>query len=467
VTDTASAAASLVEELRWAGAGATAARVRSGELTPQQVVEAALARIDAAEPTLNAFIRIRREEALAEAAVVAERLAAGEFLPLAGVPVAVKDEVPMEGVVVTHGSYAYTSPSQQDAAVITLIRAAGGIFVGATRTPEFCLVPFTESALGGITRNPWDPSRTPGGSSGGSAAAVAAGLVPLALGADGGGSIRAPAAWCGLPGLFTTPGAVSMEPMGPIWTGFVAQGGFARSIADTALLYDVLLTEPQGLAAAITEAPRPLRIAISSDRAADKPIPQGGKIDAPWQRAADLTATLLSQAGHAVEPARIKFGNSGLKFTIRYLASAADEIDATDEPTRIEKGSAFVARLGRPMRRLLPWALKVGAERKLVEDSLKGFDLLLSPTMPCSAPPTGERDGKPSIVTVLKAAQRVSFLNVWNLLGWPGVSVPAGLDAQGLPVAALLTGRPGSERLLLQVAAQLEQARPWDLGKAV
>jgi amidase len=258
-----------------------------------------------------------------------------------------------------------------------------------------------------------------------------------------------------------------MEPMGPIWTGFVAQGGFARSIADTALLYDVLLTEPQGLAAAIADEPRALRIAISSDRAADQPIPQAGKIDAPWTRAADLTATILSQAGHAVEPARIKFGSAGLKFSIRYLASAAAEVAATDEPKRIEKASALVARLGRIVKRAMPWAMKVGSERAKVEASLKGFDLLLTPTMPCSAPPVGERDGKPAIVTVLKAAQRVSFLNVWNLLGWPGVSVPAGVDAQGLPVAALLTGRPGSERLLLQVAAQLERERPWELGKAV
>ncbi len=462
MTDTADQTSSLAEELRWASAGATAARVRSGELTPKQVVEAAFERIEAAEPTLNAFIRLRRAEALAEAEIVSDRLAQGEYLPLAGVPVAVKDDAPMEGVVVSHGSRAYTQPSPEDAATFKLIRAAGGVLVGATRTPEFCLTPFCESDLGGATRNPWDPSRTPGGSSGGSAAAVSAGLVPLALGGDGGGSIRGPAAWCGLPGLYPTPGSVTMEPMGEIWGGLAVQGGFGRTIADTALLYDVLLTEPQGLAAAVTEETPKLRIALSLDRAMDRPIPQGGRISEAWVRASDLTATLLGQLGHEVEPVRVKFGNAATKFSIRYMVEIGKEVDETDAPKQIEKGTRLLVRMGRPLRPLMRWAMNVAAECKAVEQSLEGFDLLLSPTMPCSAPPVGERDGVPSIVTSFKASQRVSFLSTWNLLGWCGISVPAGVDAQGLPVAVLLTGRPGSERQLLQIAAQLERERPWD-----
>ena len=459
--------AALTEELRWVGGGATAARVRAGELTPREVVAAALARIDQAEPVLNAFIRVRHEEALAEADAVAERLAAGEYLPLAGVPIAVKDEVPMEGVVVTKGSRGYTKPSTVDADVIKLVRAAGAVIVGATRTPELCLVCFTESELGGVTRNPWDPTRTPGGSSGGSAAAVAGGLVPLALGADGGGSIRIPAAWCGLPGLYATPGAVADAPMGATWTGFVSHGGFGRSIADTALLADVLFKEQRGFAAAIKEPPAPLRIATSLDRAINQPIPQGGKVDAPWSRAMDLTATLLSELGHTIGEAKLDFGQSANKFTVRYLVSAREDVAALDDPTAIEPVARTAARMGKLVRRLMPWAMNTAPELAKLERSLEGFDLLLTPAAPCSAPPVGEWHGKSGLLTILAASRRVSFLNQWNLHGWPGISIPAGVDADGRPVAVLLTGRPGSEDLLLKVAAQVEAVRPWELGRAV
>lgn len=457
----------LVEELRFVGAGATAARVRAGELTPHQTVAAALARIDAAQPALNAFIRIDREAALAEAADVASRLAAGEFLPLAGVPIALKDETAQAGVVVTHGSRAYTAPCDADADVLKLVRAAGAIVVGATRTPEFCLFPFTESDLGGITRNPWDPSRTPGGSSGGSAAAVAAGLVPLALGGDGGGSIRAPAAWCGLPGLMATPGSVSTAPQASIWGGLAVLGGFGRSIADTALLYDVLLTERQDLAAAITEPAPAVRIGHTLDRAVDRPVPQGGPIDAPWKRASDLTANLLSELGHDVQPARVRFGNTAQKFSVRYCTELRAELAQTPSPKTIGREPKVIARVGRLLEPLRSWALDVEKERAIVEASLEGVDVLLTPTMPVAPPPVGERDGAAAIATLLRASRRVSFLNTWNVLGWPGLSVPAGLDAAGLPVAVLLTARPGQERLLLQLGAQLERERPWELGKAV
>lgn len=467
MTDAVDASPALVEELRFVGAGATAARVRAGELTPRQTVAAALARIDAAQPTLNAFIRIDREAALAEADQVAARLAAGEFLPLAGVPIALKDESAQAGVVVTHGSRAYTQPSEVDADALRLVRAAGAVVVGATRTPEFCLFPFTESDLGGITRNPWDPSRTPGGSSGGSAAAVAAGLVPLALGADGGGSIRAPAAWCGLPGLMATPGSISTAPLPSIWGGLAVMGGFGRSIADTALLYDVLLTERQDLAAAIAEPAPTVRIGHTLDRALDKPLPQGGPIDAAWKRASDLTANLLSELGHDVQPVRVRFGNLSEKFSVRYGTELRAEIAETGDPSAIGREPKAIARLGRLVGPLRRWALDVEKDRAIVEASLAGVDVLLTPTMPVAPPAVGERDRAPSLLTVLRASRRTSFLFHWNALGWPGLSVPAGLDADGLPVAVLLVARPGHERLLLQLGAHLERERPWELGKAV
>lgn len=456
------------EAMRWTGVTEMAARVRAGEWSPTDTVRAAFERIDAAEPQLNAFQRLRREAALAEADEVARRLAAGEFLPLAGVPIAAKDDTPIAGEVMTKASRARTQVEPTTAEHLELIRRAGGILVGATRTPEFCLVPFTESDLGGITRNPWGLDRTPGGSSGGSAAAVAAGLVPAALGGDGGGSIRVPAAWCGLPGLYATPGSISDAPYGPGWTGITSYGALARTIADTALLYDVLFIKQQGFTAAIGEPAPRIRIARSDDRAADRPIPQGGPIAKAWTQAADDTAATLARAGHEVtHGVRMRFGQAPLKFAVRYLTSVRDEARATDDPERIEAETARLVKLGRYTRPLMNWALDTRAERAAVEASLEGYEVLITPSAPQSAPPAGEREGDRPLATSLRAARRVSFLNTWNLLGWPGISVPSGIDADGLPLSTLLVARPGSERLLLQLAAELEAARPWPLGHGV
>ncbi|MFT4034850.1 MAG: amidase family protein [Patulibacter sp.] len=459
-----SATHSLEEALRWIGVQETARRVRDGELTPQQTVSAALARIDAAQPQLNAFARVWHERALADADRVAERLAAGESLPLAGVPVAAKDEVAIAGEVTTKGSRTMTAVATSDAELIRLVRAAGGVIVGATRTPELCFTPYCESELGGVTRNPWDHARTPGGSSGGAAAAVAAGLVPVALASDGGGSIRGPAAWCGLPGLFATPGLVSPAPLHEPWTGMVSYGGIARTIADTALLYDVLFTHPVGLAAALTQEPEVVRIVQTLDRAADRPVPQGGPIDGSCRSAVREIADLLRELGHEVQPRRVRFAAAGAKFAVRYATSAREDLLRTDEPQLAEPVTRLVARVGGVLRRLRPWALDLARERAALDRSLGDAQVIVTPTMPCTAPPVGERDGRHPLLTVLAASRRVSLLNTWNLLGWPGLTVPAGTGRDGLPVGVLLTGRPGSERLLLQLGAQLERARPWPLG---
>lgn len=456
------------EALRWTGATETAARVRGGELSPREVVLAAFERIDAADADLNAFQRLRREQALIEADEVEGRLAAGEYLPLAGVPIAAKDDTYLEGEVTTYGSAAYTAVAGETSEVIERIRRAGGVIVGVTRTPELCLVPFTESDYGGDTHNPWKHGHTPGGSSGGSAAAVAAGLVPAALGGDGGGSIRVPTAWTGLPGLFPTPGSVSNAPKGAGWTGMAVFGGFGRTIADTALLYDVLFEEPQGFTGAIGEPAPRIRIARSDDRAADRPIPQGGPISSAWSEAADDTAATLSRAGHEVTyDVKVRFANAPLKFTIRYLKSLPEDLAGADHPGRIERETKLLARLAPLARPFINWALNTQPERRAVEQSLEGYDVLITPTAPQQAPKVGERKGDLPFATTLRAARRVSFLNTWNLLGWPGINVPAGVDADGLPIGTLITARPGNERLLLQLAAELERERPWVLGHAI
>jgi amidase len=456
----------LAEELRFVSATETARRVNAGELSAVDAVGAALERIAEGDPLLNAFKDVRRELALSEAAEVDRRIAAGEQLALAGVPVAAKDEMPVAGEELTAGSFANTTVASEDAAIIRMIRAAGGVIVGTTRTPELCLTPFTESARGGITRNPWDLTRTPGGSSGGSVAAVASGMTPLATGGDGGGSIRIPAAWTGLPGLFAA-GNVSVTPLKEAWHGLATYGGFARSIQDTALLYDVIGTPDWKLREVITEAPGKLRIAQSFDRAADRPIPNGGKVEMSWKRATDFTADALGELGHEVVTADVRFGAAAMKFSVQFLTIVREEAAATDHPERLQPGTKLLAKLGRVAAPLFGWAKNVTKERAAVERSLEGFDLLLTPAAPCSAPPVGENDGQNAVRVLLRAGQRVSYLNAWNLLGWPGLAIPAGLDNDGLPLSALLVGRPGTERLLLQVGAQLEAARPWQLGHAV
>ncbi len=222
------------EGLTFAGPVAMAALVRSGEVHPRELVELALRRIEALNPRLNAFRVVMAEEALAAAEEVSRD---GQ---LAGVPVAIKGDTPVAGQVTTRGSKTYGPAARTDAEIVRRLRAAGAIPIGITNVPELMIWPWTASDATGITRNPWDLSRTPGGSSGGSAAAVAAGLVPCATGSDGGGSIRIPAACCGLVGMKPSRGRVSAMPEGEHWLGLSSRGGLARTVRDSALMLDAI-----------------------------------------------------------------------------------------------------------------------------------------------------------------------------------------------------------------------------------
>src|SRR5579884_1594436 len=223
------------EELAFAGPGQLAAMVRSREVHPRELVEMYLRRIEAINPRLNAFRVVMAEQALAEAA---ER--EGHEGLLAGVPIAVKDDLPVAGQAVTRGSRTHGPPERSDSEVVRRLRAAGAVVLGITNVPELTIFPWTATAANGITRNPWDPSRTPGGSSGGSGAAVAAGLAAAATGSDGGGSIRIPAACCGLVGMKPSRGRVPMAPSREGWLGLSVFGGLARTVSDSALFLDAI-----------------------------------------------------------------------------------------------------------------------------------------------------------------------------------------------------------------------------------
>src|SRR3954463_2544316 len=220
--------------------------VRSGEVSPKELVQLSLDRIARLDPELNSFRKVFAEKALLEAEQAEARVRAGEERPLLGVPIAIKDEVDVAGEVNSPGTDAFSEPAKADSEMVRRLREAGAIVVGLTLLPEMAICGFSESATYGVTRNPWDPQRTPGGSSGGSGSAVAAGLVPIASAGDGAGSIRIPAASCGLFGLKPSRGRASMAPETEGWRGMSVLGCLSRSVLDTALWLDVISRGPRG-----------------------------------------------------------------------------------------------------------------------------------------------------------------------------------------------------------------------------
>ena len=267
-------------ELAFAGAARQAEALRAAEVSASELVRMSLARIERFDPELNAFRKVFAEKALLEAEQAEARLKAGEERPLLGVPIAIKDEVNVAGEINMHGTDAFTEPAREDSEMVRRLREAGAIIVGLTRLPELAICGFTESATQGVTRNPWNPQRTPGGSSGGSAAAVAAGLVPIASAGDGGGSIRIPAASCGLFGLKPSRGRVSLAPDLEGWTGLAVLGSLSRTVLDSALWLDIVAggsREPEA-------PPPPERAFVESARTAP------GKLRVAWSTAAPRAA---------------------------------------------------------------------------------------------------------------------------------------------------------------------------------
>lgn len=443
-------------ELAFAGVARQAEMVRAGEVSPRELVETALGRIAALDPELNAFRVVFAERALIEADQAAGRSGDGDSRPLLGVPIAIKDDQAVAGAVRVRGSNACSSPEPEDADLVHRLRAAGAIVVGITRTPELTLWPFTETAAGGITRNPWDPQRTPGGSSGGSGAAVAAGLVPGATGSDGAGSIRIPAACCGLFGLKPQRGRISTAPLDEVCNGLSVYGFLTRSVADGALLYEVASGKPY-VAAAEQEPPK-LRIALSLK------IPPGSsaRLDPDWRCAAEQTAELLRTLGHDVAEGNPAIGAVGTRVIARYLAAVYDEVRSVDHPARLERRTRAMARLGRAAHR---WLERIRAEE--LADAAKvnaifdDFDVVLGPTLAMAPLQVGRYEGRGAAYTLAGVLRWMPFNGLWNHIGNPAAAVPAGFDSEGLPLSVQLAGRPHSERTLFSLAAQLEAARPW------
>jgi amidase len=445
----------MLVDVAFEGLVGQAELVRRGEASSRELVETALDRIGRLDIELNAFGAVYADQALAEADRADERRSRGESAPLLGVPIAVKDEIDIAGEITSRGTGAIATRAPADAEVVKRLRAAGAIVVGKTTMPEVGLWPFTESISWGVTRNPWDTERTPGGSSGGSAAAVAAGLVPAALAADGAGSIRIPAACCGLFGIKPQSGRVPRAPHDADGSHWICFGSLTRSVADSELMLRVLTGSDLGAAPV-----RPLRIAYS------EAFPAGtrGRLDDEVRGALRGTADLLRTLGHEVVDAGVPLGlRDGPVIVGLLFRGIHDLVGEIERPQRLERRTRALARPGalisdRTLERLLR------AERGLAERVGRLFadhDVLLTPVMSEPAVPAGIMEGRGATATYLWETSWVPFNVLWNSTGQPAASVPAGFSASGLPLAVQLVSRPHDEATLLSLAAQLEEARPW------
>jgi len=431
-----------------------AAAVRAGQQSAVETTRRALDRISERDRKLGAFQVVRADAARAEAEAIDAR-ADRDRLPLAGVPVAIKDNIPVAGEPMRSGSTATdATPQTSDHEVVRRLRAAGAVVVGLTRLPELAVFGTTDSAYG-ITRNPWHPDHTPGGSSGGSAAAVAAGLVPLAHANDGMGSIRIPAACCGLVGLKPGHGLVPAGIGTDEWGGLAENGPLATTVADAALMLSVLAGRPD-LAQPVE--PGRLRIAMSVK------VPATGiPLNRHWQAATVKTADLLRGAGHQVRDADPPYGQLlALSELARWTTGTAADADAVLDYRMLARRTRRHAALGRVLRRAgLPRESGRRQWRAKADGFFTDFDVLITPTLaqpPVLAKAWAGRGWAANLISNLRYAP---FAAPWNLAGWPAMNVPAGLDPHGLPLGVQLVGRPGSEAMLLGLAAQLEQLRPW------
>jgi len=432
-----------------------AAGVRSGSGTAESAVGGALDRIAERDPRLQAFETVRRDAALAEARAVDARSDRTD-LPLAGVPVAIKDNIGVTAEVLHEGSTAMAStPAKFDHPVVARLRAAGAVVVGLTRTPELCLWSTTDTP-DVVTRNPWSDQITCGGSSGGSAAAVASGMVPIAHATDGLGSIRLPAAACGLVGIKPGTGVVPAQLGRNDWFGMAANGPLATTVADLALMLSVMAADP-GLAQ-VTPPERIVRVAASV-----RPPLSGIAVSEPAMRAAFSVAGLLRDAGHVIERADPQYPQQmGLATTIRWLAAAADDADDAARPDHLQPRTRVHAALGRRVRGLVrPGAVDDFVRR--CSEFFQQYDVLVTPTFadrPLPAEVWSEKSWLANVVANLRATG--GFPAAWNLAGFPALSLPFGTDPRtGGPIGVQLVAAPGDEALLLGLAAVVEERAPW------
>lgn len=427
--------------------------VHRREVSPVELIQAQLDRIEVVEPRINAFQLVRPEAALREASDLVGRRRLAD-LPLAGVPVAIKDNVAVAGEPTRMGSAATPqTPAVADDRLVARLKAAGCVVIGKTQLPELAIWPFTESVAFGATRNPWDLGRSAGGSTGGGAAAVAAGMAALALGSDGGGSIRIPAACCGALGF--KPGRGLVPVAGGLtehWFGLTEFGPIARTAADAAMMLDVLAgrtiyRDPHPVE-------QPIRIAFS-DR---HPLP-GAQASPQVKAELDDLAAMLRNSGHSLVKESPPYPLTlGLRFNARWLGGIAQDAAGLDIDA-LEPRTMQMVKLGRFFSSRTRSASADPFGRRMAR-WFTDHDALITPTLTQGAEPIGTWDGAGWAKTMLGVANHI-YTPPWNVAGLPAASVPFGHDDDGLPIGMQLVGPAGSEARLLNLAAQIEQLRPW------
>jgi amidase len=442
-----------VDEIVAAGATQQVAAMRSGALSARDLTVATLAAVERENARLNAVVELLADLAFDAAADADRRRSDGDDGPLLGVPIAIKNDLDIAEHVTAYGSRANTKPATDDAELIARIRSAGMVPVATTTLPELAIYGFTESEANGITRNPHDLDHSPGGSSGGSAALVGAGAVSAATASDGAGSVRIPAASCGLVGFKPTHGAM---PSSGGWHGMSTQSGLAQRVVDVAVYLQTLGTFDPDLVAAASTEPAHLRIGVSTSASA---ATRAQPLDPAVRAALDATASALDDAGHDVREVSIAYKLDARMLAVRFLAGIRDMAASVDHPAHLENRTRQVARLGRPFGPgSIARARNAGTRwGSAVHDDL-GVDILLTPVMSGPALPVGHFDGRGGIRTVLGMNAFYPYTAQWNHAGTPAVSMPVGQTDRGLPLAVQLIGQPGDDATLMSLAAWLERS---------
>jgi amidase len=465
-----------VHDLLFRPVTALAALVRAGEISARELVSASLERIDALDGRVNAFTHVDADRALATAAAIG----ADDPRPFAGVPIAIKDNRPVAGMPITMGARLLGDLRPPfDAVFVRRLRDAGFVIVGKTALPEYGILPSTESARNGPTRNPWDLSRTPGGSSGGAGAAVAAGMVPIAHGNDGGGSIRIPAACCGLVGLKPARGRITLAPLeGESF--LVTDGVLTRTVAESALLLDLLAGPEPGdaswapapsepFARTAAREPGPLRIGFCM-----RPPLIETAIDPLAAQAVHDTVALLQELGHEVEEIDPPWAVPGLLdlFGAAFGPAVASGIVAASTLAGREPREDDMEPLswllwerakGLGSGHYLAAIGQLQALARTLVTATAAYDAVLTPSLAQRPVPIGTLDGSAPdpAATFRRSGEFTPFTAIANVTGQPAISIPLFHGEDGLPLGVHFFGRPAQEGPLLALAAQLEAARPW------
>jgi amidase len=445
-------------------------QLASRSVTSVTLARRSLRAIDLSQSTLNAFRVVLTESALADAAEADRRRAAGDTAPLLGIPIAVKDDVDVAGVPTAFGTEGYVRPATHDAEVVRRLKAAGAVIVGKTNTCELGQWPFTSGPGFGHTRNPWSRRHTPGGSSGGSAAAVAAGLVTAAIGSDGAGSVRIPAAWTHLVGIKPQRGRISTWPLPEAFNGITVNGVLARTVADAALVLDAASGNIEGdrhkpppikASDYVGIAPGPLNIALSTR------FPYTGfraKLHPEILAATRNVAKQLELLGHTLVTGNPDYGvRLSWDFLARSTAGLRDWEERLGDGVNLDPRTLSNLRMGHVLGQAILRSARIHetAAQRRVGSIFDIVDVVLAPTT-AQPPPLArsfDRLGSYGTDRAMIAACPLTF--PWNVLGWPSINVPAGFTSDGLPIGVQLMGPANSEGMLISLAAELEAVCGW------